>query len=199
MLRIGLTGGIGSGKSTACAYFHELGVPIVDTDLIARELLEKGQPLLQTLCQHFGNDILNDSGYLDRAAMRQRVFSEPKGLAWLEELLHPRIREQVQQQLAQLNTLYVIIAIPLLVEKGWQREVDRVLVVDCDEQQQIMRATERDHGHPESIRNIMAHQANRQQRLAAADDILHNDGSQESLLVQVQRLHHTYLALSQSS
>ena len=199
MLKIGLTGGIGSGKSTACAYFHQLGVPIIDTDHIAHHLLEKGQPLLQTLCQHFGDGILNDAGELDRAAMRQRVFSDPQGLARLEELLHPRIREQVQQQLQQLNSPYAIIAIPLLVEKGWQREVDRVLVVDCDEQQQIIRATERDQAHPDGIRNIMVHQAKRQQRLAAADDILHNDGSQESLLAQVQRLHHTYLTLSQSS
>jgi dephospho-CoA kinase len=199
MLRIGLTGGIGSGKSTACGYFEALAVPVIDTDQLARQVVQPGQPLLTQLITIFGSDYLNERGELDRQALRSKVFANPDSLARLEDLLHPAIRQAVHEKLSQLDSTYVIIAIPLLLEKGWQGEVDRILVVDCDEATQLARASLRDHSDATSIRRLMAHQASRQQRLAAADDIIHNDGSTESLRQQVQELHLHYLDLAKTS
>ena len=199
MLKVGLTGGIGSGKSTACEYFQQLGVPIIDTDQIARRLVGKGQPLLARLIDEFGSAILDPHGELDRPAMRQRVFADPDSLARLEALLHPAIRADVMAQLEQLHADYVIIAIPLLLEKGWHAMVDRILVVDCDEQQQLSRASRRDHSNPAAIQQLMTQQASRQQRLAAAHDILHNEGRPESLQQQVLQLHRHYLELAKLS
>ncbi|MFU8837104.1 MAG: dephospho-CoA kinase [Thiohalomonadaceae bacterium] len=199
MLRVGLTGGIGSGKSTACAYFQAEGVPVVDTDQIARQLLQPGQPLLSQVLKVFGPEYQNEQGKLNRAALREKVFGSPAQLARLEGLLHPAIRQSVHQQLQTLQAAYVIIAIPLLVEKGWQGEVDRVLVVDCDEALQLHRASQRDHCDPAAIRQLMRFQSSRQQRLAAADDIIHNDGSTESLRQQVQALHLRYLKMAKPS
>ena len=199
MLKIGLTGGIGSGKTTASQHFSALGVPVIDTDQLARELLRKGETVFDELCRHFGTEILDTNGELDRATLRQRVFSDPASLGILEALLHPKIRSAIQQQISHIDSPYVIIAIPLLVEKAWQAEVDRILVVDCEEQMQLERASQRDNGDMATIRKIMMHQASREQRLAVAHDIIHNDGDLNSLHEQVCKLHYAYMELSQSS
>lgn len=193
MLRVGLTGGIGSGKTTVCQHFAALATPIVDTDELAREVVAKGEPLLEALKADFGPSILTPAGTLDRTAMREQVFANKEKLALLEQHLHPAIRTRLQQCLATLKAPYVIIAIPLLIEKGWQAMVDRVLVVDCSEQQQLERASRRDRCPPEQVRQIMMQQCTRQQRLAVADDIIHNDGASESLASQVAKLHRRYL------
>lgn len=196
MLKVGLTGGIGSGKSTAATMFIQLGAAVVDTDLIARALLQKGQPLLESVRQHFGDSLFRPDGELDRSRLREQVFSRPDQLPILEQLLHPAIRQEVHAAIARLDAPYVLIAIPLLVEKGWQDVVDRVLVVDCAETQQLARAGERDGASPALIQRIMAQQVTRAERLAAADDILHNDGSIEALHAQVHTLHQHYLKMS---
>lgn len=199
MLKVGLTGGIGSGKSTACALFAVLGVPIIDTDLIARRLVRKGEPLLDSLATVFGAQVIAPDGELDRASLRQQVFNDTESLRRLEQILHPAIRQSVHIELAGLQAPYALIAIPLLLEKGWQAEVDRILVVDCDETTQLARASLRDQADDETIRRIMAQQCSRAQRLAAADDILHNEGTPETLRKQVEQLHQHYLELAQHS
>lgn len=199
MLKVGLTGGIGSGKSTACALFAALNVPIIDTDLIARRLVRKGEPLQDALIEAFGARLIGPDGELDRAALRQQVFEDRESLERLEQLLHPAIRQAVQREQAGLQAPYVLIAIPLLLEKGWQQEVDRILVVDCDETTQLARASMRDQTDSDAIRRIMAQQCSRAERLAAANDILHNEGSVETLRTQVEQLHQHYLELAQHS
>ena len=196
MLKVGLTGGIGSGKSTVSKGLVRLGVPVIDTDQIARQLLQPGQPLLDTIKERFGEQVFQADGQLDRHALRDAVFRDTDQLQALEEIMHPAIRQQVHAELGLLDVPYVIIAIPLLVEKGWQSQVDRVLVVDCEETQQLDRACARDGNDPALIRAIMAQQASRAQRLAAADEILHNDGSIEALHVQIRDLHQHYLTMS---
>lgn len=198
MLRIGLTGGIGSGKSTVTRLFSELGVPIIDTDRIAHSLVEPGQPALAQLTAAFGHDILDRHGRLNRTKMRERVFNDETDRQRLESILHPLIRQQVRQSLETLRSSYVVIAIPLLLEKGWQAEVDRILVVDTDETRQVERTVKRDGITPEQVRQIMRTQVSRQQRLAVADDVLHNDGSPAELSEQVQRLHKNYLQLAKT-
>lgn len=199
MLRIGLTGGIGSGKSTVCQLFAELGTPIIDTDVIAHSLVAPGQPALKQLTTVFGEDILDQHGALNRAVLRERVFNDPTARHRLESILHPLIRQQMREQLETLHDSYVVIAIPLLLEKHWQKEVDRTLVVDTGEELQIQRTTKRDGISAEAVRRIMHTQVSRQQRLAAADDIIRNDGTRASLKEQVLKLHHHYLQLAASS
>lgn len=195
MLRIGLTGGIGCGKSSVCRIFTGLGVPIIDTDEIAREVVAPGEAALAALTTTFGIAILQQDGTLDRTALRRRVFANAKELHRLEEILHPLIRARVHQRLISLEAPYVVIAIPLLLEKGWQQEVDRILVVDCSEEQQLARTLLRDGGDSKTVHQIIASQISRSDRCAAADDIIHNEGSLSSLVHQVERLHQHYLAL----
>lgn len=196
MLLIGLTGGIGSGKSTVCDYFRQLGVPIIDTDIIAHELVQPGRPALEQLVQLFGPQIVLADGSLDRATLRRQVFDNAAERQRLEELLHPLIRQEMGHQLEQLDAEYVIIAIPLLLEKQWQHQLDRVLVVDCSVEQQMDRATNRDGGSRQLISRIIASQVDRQSRLNAADDVLDNSGNLESLQQQISTLHHHYLELA---
>jgi len=196
MLRVGLTGGIGSGKSTVCRLFAELGVPIVDTDAIAHQLVSPGQPALKLLCATFGEAILDADGVLDRRALRERVFRDKGELRKLEAILHPLIRQRMQQQLDQLDSPYVILAIPLLLEKGWQGEVDRILVIDTDEALQRSRTMARDQVDEETVKRIMQAQVTHGERLAAADDIIHNDKDIRELAQQVQMLHRKYLTLA---
>ena len=144
MLRIGLTGGIGSGKSTVAALFAHRGIPVIDTDVIARELVGPGQPALAEIAREFGNDLVTANGELDRGRLRQRVFDDPAARRRLEAILHPRIRAAVQQRLAALDTPYCLIVIPLLVETKFDEFVDRVLVVDVDEEYQRERTSRRD-------------------------------------------------------
>ncbi len=196
MLRIGLTGGIGSGKSAVCERFTKLGAPVIDTDTIARDLVKPGEPALLQIAELFGEEVIQANGSLDRARMRELVFIDEAKRAQLEALLHPLIRQEMQRQIALLKTPYVILAIPLLIEKGWQQQLDRVLVVDCSEALQRERALKRDGSSPQTIDAIIASQVGRDERLAAADDIIDNNGSIEALQGQVEALHRHYLALN---
>lgn len=196
MLRIGLTGGIGSGKSTVCAIFRELGVPVIDSDEIARELVAPGSAALQQITTRFGPQVVRDDGSLDRQQMRELVFNDPGKREQLEAILHPLIRQEMERQIALLHAPYLILAIPLLLEKGWQQQLDRVLVIDCSEELQRQRAARRDGSPAQTIDRIIASQIERDARLAAADDRIDNGGSLASLRAQVEALHHHYLALS---
>ncbi len=195
MLRIGLTGGIGSGKSSVCAIFRQLGVPIIDSDEIARDLVQAGSEALQQIVTLFGSQVIQPDGTLDRPRMREIVFNDKHKREQLEALLHPLIRQEMQRQINLLNSTYVILAIPLLLEKGWQHQLDRVLVVDCSETLQKERAGKRDGSSNHTIDRIIASQIQRDGRIAAADDIIDNSGSLDSLRNQVVRLHQRYLAL----
>ena len=196
MLRIGLTGGIGRGKSSVCTIFHELGVPIIDSDEIARDLVKPGSEALQQIAALFGDQVIQQDGSLDRPRMREIVFNDKGKREQLETLLHPLIRQEMQQQINLLDSVYVILAIPLLVEKGWQHQLDRVLVVDCSETLQKERAGKRDGSSIQTIERIIASQIQRDARIVAADDIIDNSGSLKSLRNQVEVLHHRYLALA---
>ena len=195
MLVIGLTGGIGSGKTTVAKLFKTLGVTIIDSDIIARELVQPGTTTLHQISQHFGATVLNAHGALDRAALRQLIFNNPNKRQWLEALLHPLIRDKMSRQIKQTNTSYVIVVIPLLLESPKRFPVDRILVVDVPETLQQQRATQRDHHAFDSIDAIMATQVSRKQRLNEADDIIDNSGSLPELKKQVQALDANYRGL----
>lgn len=196
--RVGLTGGIASGKSTVANLFAEFGVPVIDTDVIAREVVVKGSPLLQALVEAFGKGILASDGTLDRKAMRDRVFGASiqatEARATLNALMHPAIRTELEQQSILAGGPYQILVIPLLVEGGKRDHIDRVLVVDVDEATQLRRLQERDGSSPTQARAILEAQVDRATRLAAADDVIRNDAGIEALREQVRRLHETYLA-----
>ena len=198
MLRVGLTGGIGSGKSTVANLFARYGVPIVDTDVIAREVIAPGQPALREIVEAFGTELADPQGQLDRARLRQRVFDDPAARRQLEAILHPRIRAAAKERLAALDSPYCLIVVPLLVETNFVDIIDRVLVVDTDEQRQLERTSKRDRVPIEAVRKITAAQAKREARLARADDVIVNDGTIEDLERQVERLHSRYLALAQA-
>jgi dephospho-CoA kinase len=195
-LRVGLTGGIASGKSAVADAFARRGVPIVDTDVIAREVVEPGQPALTEVVEAFGGEVLGPDGRLDRRALRRLVFADPALRRRLESILHPAIRAEMQRQAAATAGPYVVIAIPLLVENRLQQQVDRVLVVDCPPDLQLARLLARDGETPEGARAILAAQATRDERLAVADDVVVNDGSLADLDARVEALHHRYLGLA---
>lgn len=195
MLRIGLTGGIGSGKSAVAERFAARGVPVIDTDVVAREVVAPGEPALAEIVAAFGTGVLDAAGRLDRRRLRERVFADESARRRLEGILHPRIRTAVQQRLEALDAPYCIIVVPLLIETGFG-PVDRVLVVDVDETRQIERTSRRDEVSPESVRRIMDTQASRQARLARADDVISNNGGLDDLERQVEALHRRYLALA---
>jgi dephospho-CoA kinase len=199
VLRIGLTGGIASGKSTVAKLFAALGVVVIDTDEIAREVVAPGSPLLARLTERFGADILDHDGSLDRAALRTKVFADPGARADLEALMHPTILERMRARSAAAPGPYQILAIPLLVEKNAAKEVDRVLVVDCDEAAQLRRLQVRDGTTLAEAGAILAAQASRAARLAAADDVIVNDGDLHRLRDQVEELHSRYVALSRQA
>ncbi|HEC17679.1 MAG TPA: dephospho-CoA kinase [Sedimenticola sp.] len=196
MLIIGLTGGIGSGKTTVCKLFSDLGVPIIDADLAAREVVEPGRPGLDRIVRHFGPEVLTPDGALDRAKLRERVFSDETARKELERILHPLIRARMNDQLARLQAPYVILAIPLLLEAGQRDQVDRVLVIDAGESQQIARACRRDGQDEARVRAILKAQCSRKDRLAAADDVIYNTGGLEELKPQVVQMHNHYLRLA---
>ena len=195
-LRIGLTGGIASGKTTVANLFVELGVPIIDTDVIAREVVEPGQPAIEEIRARFGDAVITKSGSLNRAAMRKLVFLDDKARADLEAILHPRIGVEARRQSEALNGSYQIIAVPLLVNSALLQFVDRVLVVDCQEEKQIERLLKRDSGTLEEARRILASQSSRDERLAIADDVIRNDSDLGYLKKQVIALHEKYQRLS---
>ncbi|MEC7471477.1 MAG: dephospho-CoA kinase [Pseudomonadota bacterium] len=196
---VGLTGGIGSGKTLVSDTFAQLGVDIVDADIIARDVVAPGSEGLGALVEHFGSDIVTASGELNRAALRELVFSNEEEKAWLNTCLHPRIRQAMQQAAANVNSSYGILAVPLLIENDLTGMVDRVAVVDCPEDMQLARAMQRDGSSETIIRNIIASQATREQRLAVADDVIDNSLTPEHTCEQVKALHATYQALASQS
>ena len=196
VFRVGLTGGIASGKSTVAGLFGALGVPILDSDQIARDVVEPGQPPLERLIARFGPSILTADGHLDRPALRHIVFSDPKARADLEALTHPAIGAAMEARSASAGGPYQILVIPLLVEKNLAAHVDRVLVVDCDAALQLKRLRDRDGSSVAGAQAIIAAQAPRAERLKAADDVIHNDAELGSLRAQVAALHTRYLELA---
>lgn len=195
MFTVGLTGGIGSGKSTVANLFAELGVPVIDTDVVARQLTEPGGAALEAIRAAFGEDVILADGMLDRAALRRRVFADAAARRQLEAILHPRIRQMVEQSLSTLDAPYALIVIPLLVETGGYRDVlRRVLVVDCPEALQVARVMARSGLARDEVDAILAAQAGRAERLAAADDVIVNDASAAALRAEVTALHQRYLA-----
>jgi dephospho-CoA kinase len=197
--RVGLSGGIASGKSTAAKYFGALGVPIIDTDQVARDVVEPGQPPLERLVERFGPSILTPDGHLDRPALRNIVFSDPKARADLEALTHPAIGAAVEARSAIAGGPYQVLVIPLLVEKSLGSQVDRVLVVDCDEELQIKRLQARDGSTLEQARAILNAQTSRTARLKAAHDVITNDGDVSAVRDQVSELHTRYLELARQA
>ncbi|MCB1789887.1 MAG: dephospho-CoA kinase [Gammaproteobacteria bacterium] len=193
MLKIGLTGGIGSGKSAASAHFATLGAAVIDTDLLSRELVEPGQPALREIAAAFGTHLLGADGRLDRAALRERIFSDPEARKRLEQILHPRIRAGMLERASAVDAPYVIFVIPLLLETGQQSLVDRVLVIDVPETLQRRRVAQRDSLDDARIDAILATQVDRETRLNAADDVICNDGSIAQLHAAVEHLHEKYL------
>jgi dephospho-CoA kinase len=194
--RVGLTGGIASGKSTAAKFFGALGVPILDSDQIARDVVEPGQPPLERLVERFGAAILTPDGHLDRPKLRDIVFSDPKARADLEALTHPAIGAALEARSATAGGPYQVLVIPLLVEKNLGSQVDRVVVVDCAEELQIKRLRDRDGSQPEQARAILAAQASRAARVKAADDVISNDADMSAVRSQVEALHARYLELA---
>jgi dephospho-CoA kinase len=197
--RVGLTGGIASGKSTASKFFSALGVPIIDTDQVARDVVEPGQPPLEQLVARFGTSILTPDGHLDRPALRNIVFSDPKARADLEALTHPAIGAAVEARSAIAGGPYQILVLPLLVEKSLGSQLDRVLVIDCDEELQLKRLHERDGSTPEQARAILNAQASRGARMKAAHDVIKNDGDISAVRDQVAELHARYLELARQA
>lgn len=196
MLRIGLTGGIGSGKSSVAELFAARGVPVIDADMIARELVEPGQPALAEIVAAFGTDMLDPQGRLDRARLRARVFDDKHQRERLEAILHPRIHTVMAERAAAQTTPYVLLVIPLLFEAKQRDLVDRVLVVDVPMELQRARVSVRDHLPPEQIDAILAAQLSREQRLAGADEVIDNSGDAADLERQVDALHQCYLQLA---
>ncbi|RIX48836.1 MAG: dephospho-CoA kinase [Rhodocyclales bacterium GT-UBC] len=194
---VGLTGGIGSGKTTVADLFVAQGATLVDTDAIAHELTRPDGAAMPALLAAFGPSVADVHGALDRGSMRRRVFADPAARAQLEAILHPLIRQLSLERVRGAGSPYVILAVPLLVESGSYRErCDRVVVVDCPESIQIARVMARSGLAEPEVRAIMAAQASRQVRLAAADDVVLNEGSRDALLPQLRKLHQKYLRLS---
>lgn len=190
MLVVGLTGGIGSGKSAASAQFEALGRPIIDADIIAREVVEPGEAALTKIVEQFGPAILSDNGTLDRAHLRETVFSDTKSREWLEQLLHPIIRHRIMDKIESYQgmTPFVILASPLLLETDQHKMVDHVVVIDLPENLQVERAASRDANNEEQIKRIMAAQLSRQARLDLADSVLENGSTLDNLKNQIKLL-----------
>lgn len=196
MLIIGVTGGIGSGKTAVTDAFNDLGIQIVDADIAARTVVEKGRPALAEIEARFGPNILLDNGELNRAELRTIIFENQDHRKWLEQLTHPLIRNEIIQGLQSAKSPYVILSSPLLVESGQQLLVKRTLVVDVPEALQIERTCNRDNNSPEQVQSIIDAQIPRQKRLKAADDVLDNDQDLQHLRHQVTAFHQTYLEMS---
>lgn len=191
-----LTGGIASGKSAVSACFEALGIPVVDTDVIARQMVQPGSPALQKIAAEFGAEFLGPDGGLDRGKMRQAIFSDPQLKSRLEAILHPPIGDEVKRQVSRLDAPYCVIVIPLFAETASYDWIDRVLVVDVEEEEQIRRVIARDRINREQARAILSSQASRHERLALADDVLDNSSSLTELPRKVRNLHEKYLALA---
>ena len=195
-LRIGLTGGIASGKSTVADLFAELGAPIIDTDIIARDVVAKGAPALHDIRKTFGNEVFADDGSLDRKTMRQIIFADSEKRRQLECILHPLIRESTESKSKLVDYPYVIIVVPLLVESPMRKWVDRVVVVDCSEETQLERLRMRDLEDEGQARRMIGAQASRDERLKIADDVIPNDGDLSATRDRVASLHRQFLEMS---
>ncbi|WP_421248300.1 dephospho-CoA kinase [Aeromonas jandaei] len=197
MYVVAITGGIGSGKTTIANQFAELGIDVVDADVIAREVVEPGSPALAAITDHFGPDVITPDGQLDRRRLRERVFSDPSAKTWLNAMLHPLIRNEMQRQCAAARSPYCLLVVPLLVENKLTGLANRVLVVDVDEATQIERTCRRDGVTAEQAKAIIAAQASRSERLAAADDVIENlNGREMAIKARILTLHETYLAFA---
>ncbi|ULR30461.1 dephospho-CoA kinase [Dickeya fangzhongdai] len=196
---VALTGGIGSGKSTVAQGFAALGASIVDADVIARQVVSPGQPALAAIVEHFGREILQPDGALNRSALRERIFSSPEDKRWLNALLHPLIHQETRRQLAAVTTPYALWVVPLLVENQLQEQAQRILVVDVPLETQLQRTMARDGVSRAQAQNILASQASREQRLACADDIIDNNSNPSVLAPRIAALHQHYLALATSA
>lgn len=195
ILRVGLTGGIASGKSTVARLLAGHGAAIIDTDVVAREVVAPGTPALAEIAEEFGAGMLRPDGTLDRAAMRRVVFADPERRCRLEAILHPRIRARSLELAAERPGPYQVFVVPLLVETDFAALVDRVLVVDCAPETQMNRLVQRDGISPEEALRMIGSQATRDERLAVADDVVRNDGDLAALEEAVRQLHSQYLAL----
>lgn len=195
---IGLTGGIGSGKTAVSDRFAALGIKVVDADVCARVVVEPGKPALALIAEHFGHDVLDSNGALDRARLRQIVFADDNERKWLESLLHPLIFEEMWNQLQSATSPYAILVSPLLIEGGQTAICQRVLVVDVPEDIQLARTMARDANSAEQVKAIMAAQTSRMARLEKADDVIVNDSDLASLQLAVDELHQHYLRLAQT-
>ncbi|MDR9768596.1 dephospho-CoA kinase [Shewanella baltica] len=193
---VGLTGGIGSGKTTVANLFAAEGVALVDADIVAREVVAPSSKGLEAIVTHFGAEILTPEGELDRAKLRQRIFSHPEEREWLNQLLHPMIRQEMLAQVEKATSAYVIMVVPLLFENGLDRLVNRTLVVDISPELQINRTVKRDNVDASQVNNIISSQCSRSEKLARADDIIDNQGEISTLKREVLALHQRYLQLS---
>ncbi|WP_086981571.1 dephospho-CoA kinase [Vibrio aphrogenes] len=200
---VGLTGGIGSGKTTIANLFAQhFKIDIVDADVVAREVVEPNSVGLKAIVEHFGVEMLTQDGQLNRAQLRERIFAHPHDKQWINDLLHPLIRQRIDQQLQSVQSAYALLVVPLLIENDWQKNIDRLLVIDVEPHTQIMRTCQRDGVTEQQARSILASQASREQRLSYADDVINNDApldeqAKQKLLSQVTVLHKKYLALSE--
>ncbi len=190
---IGLTGGIASGKSEVSHLFEKLGAPVIDTDLISRQLVEPGEPALQEIITHFGSTVINDDGTLNRKELGKLIFSSEADRHQLEDILHPRIRDEVARRLQRVDAPYVIVVIPLLLETRYPITIDRILVVDAPQHLQRQRLMQRNAISESDADKMMLAQTTNAQRLAAADDVISNQGSLKALQAEVERLHRFYL------
>ncbi|EIX9085705.1 dephospho-CoA kinase [Klebsiella aerogenes] len=193
---VALTGGIGSGKSTVADEFAHLGVTVIDADIIARQVVEPGTPALLAIAERFGPQMINDDGSLNRRRLRERIFAHSEDKAWLNALLHPLIQQETRRQMQASTSPYLLWVVPLLVENRLTDKADRVLVVDVPKETQIERTMRRDGVSREHAEHILAAQATREQRLAAADDVIENMGSADAVASHVARLHEKYLMLA---
>ena len=197
MLVIGLTGGIGSGKSTVTRLFEKRNVPVIDTDVIARELVKPGEEALNEIIKAFGDSVIKESGELDRQALANISFQNEDARKQLEAILHPRIRKSMNERINNVSAPYVIAVIPLLIETGQTDQVDHILVVDCPEEIQIQRIRQRDNRDEQQIQKILAAQSSRQTRLDMADDVIENQGDISDLDAKIEKLHQKFLLMSQ--
>ena len=199
MFIVGVTGGIGSGKSTAADRFRQLEVPVIDADVVARQIVEPGMPALQEIINAFGESVANDRGELDRAELRKIIFADSNRKSQLEAILHPRIYAEILRLLSELSTSYAIVVIPLLAESKREYPLDRILVIDVPSDVQISRVTTRDDQSTEEVERIISSQASRHSRLTIADDVIENIGSKDDLYERVNAMHLTYLEHARKS
>jgi len=197
MLIIGLTGGIGSGKSVASDKFKSLGITIVDADVASRTVVEPGKPALKEIEDHFGSGIITAEGKLDRNNLREIIATDPEERKWLESVLHPKIGEQITKEISESTSVYTLLVAPLLLETNSQEMCSRVVVVDVPKDVQIQRTAKRDKVSPNQVEQMVAAQMEREKRLEKADDVLLNSGTIEDLEKQVEALHKKYIQMAE--